>query len=131
KLALHFEANRGQTHADVRFLARGAGYNLYLTGGEAVLVLTKPSPESKRVGRAHAQGETEARATPVALRMRLVGAASDAIVSGREELPGRANYFIGHDKSLWRTGVATYAKVHYRDVYPGIDLVYYGNQRQL
>src|SRR5439155_646519 len=53
------------------------------------------------------------------------------LVSGLEELPGRANYFIGNDPAQWRTNVPTYAKVHYREVYPGIDLVYYGNQRQL
>jgi len=48
RLPLHFEANQGQTHEDVRFLARGAGYSLYLTAGEAVLVLTKPNPDAKR-----------------------------------------------------------------------------------
>jgi hypothetical protein len=52
-------------------------------------------------------------------------------VSELEELPGKANYFIGKDPTHWRTNVPTYAKVHYRDVYPGIDLLYYGNQRQL
>src|SRR5439155_14144119 len=52
-------------------------------------------------------------------------------VSGLDELPGKANYLIGKDPAKWRTNVPTYAKVHYRAVYPGIDLVYYGNQRQL
>src|SRR5688572_17348379 len=51
RLPLHFEANRGQTHQDVRFLARGPGYSLYLTAGEAVFVLAKPSPDEKRLGR--------------------------------------------------------------------------------
>ena len=54
-----------------------------------------------------------------------------AKVTGEEELPGKINYLIGKDPSKWRTGVATYAKVRYEQVYPGIDLVYYGNQRQL
>ena len=117
RLPLHFEANQGQTHKDVRFLSRGAGYSLYLTASEAVLVLSKPD--------AKAQGKS------VALRMSLVGAARKPPVSGREEQPGKANYFIGKDPAKWRTNVPTYAKVHYRDVYPGIDLLYYGNQRQL
>src|SRR5260221_9279499 len=47
KLPLHFEANRGQTGKDVRFLSRGLGYSLYLTAGEAVLVLAKPDPDAK------------------------------------------------------------------------------------
>src|SRR5882672_6512136 len=76
KLPLHFEANRGQTDKNVRFLSRGAGYSLYLTSGEAVLVLTKPD--------AKAQGKS------VALRMSLVGAARDPQVRGTYELPGKA-----------------------------------------
>src|SRR6266699_1817546 len=68
---------------------------------------------------------------PLALRMRLVGAAPAPRASGLEELPGKANYFVGTDPAKWRTNVPTYAKVRYEQVYPGIDLVYYGNQRQL
>jgi hypothetical protein len=68
---------------------------------------------------------------PAVLRMQLVGANPAAKVSGVEELPGRSNYFIGNDPKKWRTNVPSYAKVKYENVYPGIDLVYYGNQRQL
>src|SRR5438034_6603029 len=85
KLPLQFEANRGQTHKDVHFLSRGAGYSLYLTSGEAVLVLAKPNSNAKPDGRAQAQVE------PAALRMSLVGAARKPLVSGLEELPGKAN----------------------------------------
>src|SRR5437879_2619513 len=115
RLPLQFEANQGQTDSQVRFLARGAGYSLYLTNGEAVLALAKPDPDAKAA----------------VFRMRLVNAAPAPRVSGLEELPGEANYFIGKDPAKWHTNVPTYAKVHYREVYPGIDLVYYGNQRQL
>jgi len=117
KLPLQFEANRGQTHEDVHFLARGAGYSLYLTAGEAVLVLANPNAKAQK--------------RSFALRMSLVGAAREPVVTGLDELPGKANYFIGKDRSKWRTNVPTYAKVQYRNVYPGVDLVYYGNQRQL
>jgi hypothetical protein len=120
KLPLHFEANQGQTHKDVRFLSRGPGYSLYLTAGEAVLVLTQPNADSGRE-----------QAKPAELRMGLVGAARKPVVSGIKELPGKANYFIGNDPAKWRTNVPTYGRVHYREVYPGIDLVYYGNQRSL
>ena len=51
KLPIHFEANRGQTDKDVRFLSRGAGYSLYLTASEAVLVLAKPDADAKRDAR--------------------------------------------------------------------------------
>src|SRR5256885_5909196 len=126
KLPVHFEANRGQTHKDVRFLARVAGYSLYLTAGEAVLLLTKPNADAKDNARS-----AKARGESVALRMSLVGAARKPQVAGLDELPGKANYFTGKDPTKWRTNVSTYAKVQYQNVYPGIDLVYYGNQRRL
>jgi hypothetical protein len=111
QLQLHFEANQGQAHEDVRFLARGPGYSLYLTAGDAVLAL--------------------AGSKPVVLRMVIMNADPKPLVSGIGKLPGKANYFIGNDPAKWRTNVPTYAKVHYRSVYPGVDLIYYGNQRQL
>ena len=70
-------------------------------------------------------------ADDVVLHMKLLGANPNSAVSGHDELPGKSNYFLGSDPSKWRTNVPTYAKVRYEDVYPGIDLVYYGNQRQL
>jgi uncharacterized repeat protein (TIGR03803 family) len=118
-LPLSFEANQGQTDQQVRFLARGRGYSLFLTGNEAVLTL-------KKSGRSVAP-----RADPAVLRMRLVGANAKANVAGLEELPGKSNYFIGNDPNKWRTNVPNYAKVKYESVYPGVDLVYYGNQGKL
>ena len=132
QLPLHFEQNQGQAHKDVRFLARGSGYSLYLTAGEAVLVLATPNPNPGRNWRGtQTPAQTQLPTLPLAIGMRLVDAASAPQVSGRGELAGKANYFIGKDPSKWRTNLPTYAKVHYREVYPGIDLVYYGKQRQL
>ena len=74
RLPLHFEANQGQTQKDVQFLARGPNYGLYLTAGEMVLVLARPSQNAR------------AEAKPVALHMSLVGAACKPLASGREEL---------------------------------------------
>src|SRR5438093_740242 len=65
------------------------------------------------------------------LRMKFVGANPKTRVKGQKELPGKANYFIGNDPKKWRTNVPTYAKVQYRDLDHGIDLIYYGNQRPL
>ena len=63
--------------------------------------------------------------------MKLVSANRSPRVTGLDELPGKSNYFIGSDPAKWQTDVRTYAKVKYEGVYPGVDLVYYGNQRQL
>src|SRR5207248_875292 len=61
------------------------------------------------------------------VRMQLVGARRDARVEGVEPLPGRVNYFLGQDPSRWQRNVPTYRRVRYEQVYPGVDLVYYGN----
>ena len=71
------------------------------------------------------------RPSAAVLRMKLEGANAAAKVTGLQELPGKSNYFIGHDPKKWRTNVPNYARVKYADIYPGVDLVYYGNQRQL
>jgi hypothetical protein len=111
KLPLGFEANAGQMDGQVKFLARGRGYTLFLTGNSAVLAHASPRSAADSV-----------------LRMNLVGANVGAAVSGADELPGRSNYFIGNDPGKWRTNVPNYARVKYADVYPGVDLVYYGNR---
>ena len=106
---LVFEANRGQTAPEVDFLARGPGYNIFLAGGQAVLSLGAPG------------------AAGAVLRLELKGASSRRGV-GRTPLPGKVNYFVGSDPGKWCTGLDTYARVTYSDVYPGIDVVYYGAQ---
>ena len=128
KLPLSFEENRGQTDPHVKFLSRGNGHTLFLTPNEAVLAFKKGSSKVEGQQSKVKSGKPE---NPTLLRMHLVGANSRARVGGLEELPGKANYFIGNDPARWHSKVPTYAKVEYRGIYPGIDLVYYGNQRQL
>ena len=133
-LPLSFESNQGQTSAQVRFLARGKGYNLFLTATEAVIALDKPNGKRKAgvgVARtAHVTGD-KGKASIATVRMRLEGARTQPRIIGVDQLPGRSNYFIGNDPQKWKTNVINYSKVKYEDIYPGIDIVYYGNQRQL
>ncbi len=135
RLPLSFEANQGQADPGVEFLSRGDGYSLFLTDSGAILALTK-------VGRLVHQGDglagADARALPAAksgkiglVGMKLAGASRPVQARGEDQLPGKANYFIGNDPARWRRNVPTYAKVRFSGVYPGVDLVYYGNQRQL
>ncbi len=131
KLPLYFEANRGQTDPQVKFLSRGPGHTLFLASGEAVLALRKAKAEAKGDDLSRVTRHASPRYEQTVLRMSFVGANPKARVEGLEELPGKANYFIGNDPKKWRTTVPTFAKVQYRNLYPGIDLIYYGNQRQL
>jgi hypothetical protein len=139
KLPLAFEVNQGQTDARVKFLSRGRGYALFLTGDEAVLTLGPAGKSANRAGQstnvktlaeepAHRKLATEDSQLESVLRMKLVGGDVGAAVAGADKLPGTSNYFIGNDPRKWRTDVVNYARVRYQDVYPGVDLVYYGNQ---
>jgi hypothetical protein len=130
---LSFELNDGQIAPAVKFLARGSGYSLFFTERSAVLSLTKAGAGSRgqRTGVAGAAGTADAAPKTDMVRMELVGASVDPKVSADEPLAGEGNYLIGKDESEWHTGVPTYARVRYTGVYPGVDLVYYGNQRQL
>jgi len=129
KLPLRFEANQGQTDARVKFLSRGAGYTLFLTSGEAVLAFRKTSAQMK--DRSALKAPAPEASKSAVLHMQLVGSNPASAVSGLDEMPGKSNYFIGNDPKKWQTNVANYAKVRYRRVYPGVDLVYYGNPGQL
>jgi hypothetical protein len=181
RLPLSFERNDGQASPEVKFLSRGRGYTLFLTGKEAVLALEKPSAVSSRLS-ARGKWKNENRiskieirnselenrnsfplglesaisnlrflvasleypappsiapapaphpSAPEVVRLELVGANPQAGVVGLDELPGKSNYFIGNDPRKWRTNVPTYAKVRYDNVYPGIDLVYYGKNSEV
>ncbi len=135
KLPLSFEANRGQTDSQVKFLSRTGGYTLFLTGDESVLALSakKASGDNSKIAR-NAQTLASSMPAPKAggvLRMKLRSVNPAAKVTGMNELSGTSNYFIGNDPAKWRTNVPTYAKVKYEGIYSGIDLVYYGNQGQL
>jgi Beta-propeller repeat len=135
ELPLSFEANQGQTDAQVKFFSRGSGYTLFLTGDEALLSLTREEarikPNDEALPASLQLRSTVFLTTRSVLRMKLVRASPAAKVTGEDQLPGLSNYFIGNDPKKWRRNVPNYAKVKYERIYPGIDLVYYGNQRHL
>jgi hypothetical protein len=133
KLPLSFEANQGQANAQVKFLSKGHGYALFLTPSEAVLSLKKPQAQEKAapVSLKSSPSSTAPEGSGTVLRMQLVGGNPEPKIIGKEALPGKVNYLIGKDQGKWHTGIPTYGKVAYEGIYPGVDLVYYGNQGQL
>ncbi len=129
KLPLSFEANLGQTHDSVKFLSRGSGYSLFLTPTEAVLALSTPQDKSSDIShRSALKPQPTANTSPTVVHMQLLESNQQPKVTGLEQLPGIVNYFLGNDPHLWHRNIPTYAKVQYQQVYPGVDMVYYGNQ---
>ena len=106
---LSFEPDQGEADGNVQYLSRAQGYALLLTTREVVLAGRDSS----------------------VLRMKLVGANHQARIEGLDRLPGISNYFLGADPAKWRTSVPNYGRVALREVYPGIDLVFYGNRGEL
>lgn len=139
KLPLCFEANRGQAAAQVKFLSRGRGYTLFLTSKGAMLALRKPpvglrrqeSAASVKPGKTTAGDGLMANPESMVLGLHLLGAHPVPQVTGLDELPGKSHYFIGNDPKKWHPDVPTYARVQYQEIYPGIELIFYGNQGQL
>jgi Beta-propeller repeat/Abnormal spindle-like microcephaly-assoc'd, ASPM-SPD-2-Hydin len=121
KLPLSFEPNQGQSDPRVKFLARGAGYTLFLTKEGAVLSFVEGG----------GQGSKRQAVKKSNLRMQLLGARQDAMISGFDNLPGKTNYFRGNDPKKWTTNILSFAKVRYSGVLDGVDLIYYGNQGRL
>lgn len=129
-LPLIFEPNVGQRNLDpadsrAKFVAHGSGYGLFL-GSEGV-ILSVVSPELSE----HKRNSRRPEMRVQAVQMKLAGSNPNPAISATDPLPGRTNYLIGNDPSKWRTGVPQFARVRYGNVYPGIDLVFYGNQGRI
>jgi cysteine synthase len=114
---LYFEANHGQVNAAAPFIARGKDYQFLISPAGAQIILTKTTSAQTFSTRM--------------VQLQFVGANATAELAGQEALPGKINYLVGNQSAKWQTGVATFARVQAGELYPGINLVYYGNQQQL
>jgi len=135
RLPLSFEENVGQTAQEVRYLSHGSGYELFLTPQEAVMALRTPEPYDlsplhrfRTIQAIHAAARARAM---TAIRMRFEGANPTPQISATERLAKRTSYFIGSDPKKWHSDVASYGQVKYSGLYPGVDLVFYGDHGKL
>ena len=122
-LPLAFEPNQGQSDPQVKYMARGNGYTVFLTSNDAVLSL------QSRVAKKNAP-QTQTAPSAV-VRMHLVGAKAPAKIEGAGLMAGKANYFIGSDPAKWRSGIARFARVSYENIYPGVNMAFHGAEREL
>src|SRR6266849_3670850 len=135
RLPLSFEENMGQTAREVRYVSHGSRYELFLTPQEAVLALRPNLPldlsPPHRAATIRTLREARQAGQLTVMRLRLEGANPEAQILGIDRLPNKVNYFIGNDPKKWHSNVSSYARVKYTSVYPGVDLVFYGNQGRL
>ncbi|HUO06434.1 MAG TPA: choice-of-anchor D domain-containing protein [Candidatus Binataceae bacterium] len=132
-MPLYFERNAGQTAASVKFLSRAPRYSLFLTDdASAVFAMVAGSTGKSRIPAGFLSKQTdEGKLTESVLRIRMIGANQHPQAEAMEPLQGRVNYLIGSDSKKWHTDIPTYGRVRYHDVYPGVDLVYYGTPDSL
>ena len=148
-LPLAFEANQGQTDPHVKYMARATGYTVFLTANDAVFALhsrsasaathasrthgaTTTAPEKgSSAAKEKAAKEKEENDRAAAIHLHLVGGNPQSQIVADSKLPGRSNYFIGNDRSQWHANVAQYARISYRDAYPGVNMAFHGEQKQL
>jgi hypothetical protein len=144
-LPLAFEANQGQFDPQVKYLARGNGYKLYLTSSQAVMTVSRGTRDSevrdmiedKRLGPAKIRRLLQERARKTAhpsslavVRMNFLGANPATQLAAEDQQAGRVNYFIGNNPAKWRSNIPLFGRVSYRDLYPGVDLAFHGAGRQ-
>ena len=136
-LPISFQRNQGQNDPEIKFQAQANGYDLLFTPAAAVMVL-KPSGPSQRnlqlkdlSPRKSLPSVIVGEPLPTRVELKMSGSNKDPRILGLEKLPGQVNYFLGDHSDNWLTNIPTYAKVQYRDIYPGIDVIYSMNKRQL
>jgi hypothetical protein len=127
-LPIRFEPNVGQAPPAVKYLAHAHGYSVSLTQSAALLILARKETEKTPNTNLSAEPETFDR---VQLKLSFEHARPNPELSAEHKQNSVSNYFIGSDRSRWRSNVANYGAVRYMNVYPGIDWIIYGNPQQL
>jgi hypothetical protein len=144
-LPLAFEANQGQIDPQVKYMARGSGYKLYLASSEAIFTVHKQGGDSevrrmmmdriigpsKVKSMLRRRAQQNSKGAVAAVHMHMLGANPEARLAAEEPQAGRVNYFIGRDPSQWHSDIPLFGQVSYRSLYPGIDLAFHGSGKQL
>ena len=129
KPPLSFEANMGQVDTPIKYLARGPGYQIFLTPAEATIILHRPQHPASPIA---SQNEPPPTVDYATLQFKFVGAQSlPTTPVGHQPLSGKSHYYLGNVPTKWHTNVPHYAQVVYKAIYPDIDLIYYGQDDKL
>ena len=140
-LPLTFEPNQGQADSQIKYMTHWHGYDLFLTSKEAVFAMPVGPQNSAALDlltqrQNGLSGTAKSAAAPAAtanaesvIRMTMPGGNPEPVIAAEEQQPGVKNYFIGNDPKNWHINIPAFARVRYRDVYPGVDVVYHGTRQ--
>jgi hypothetical protein len=132
RIPLSFVENKGQLDATVKYVLRGPRGSVFFTPTEVVFeVFERNTPSLQKKSDARRETDEHGERRGVVVRVSFPGANPDLVVEGRNVLPGKVNVLRGKDPTKWQTDIRSYADVVYRDVYPGIDLVFSGERGEL
>lgn len=141
KIPLAFTMNQGQVDSQVKFTSQGSGCSMFFTPQGTTFLLSKETEASvaKRLAKRSLvyQGdpqddrEQEIEREYFTLKLNFFNASSNTEIAGENRLPWNNNYFMGNDPKKWQSDVPNYQKVRFKDVYDGIDLVYYGTKNRI
>ncbi len=120
KLSLYFIKNRGQIDKKVKYYAQSGEKAIYFTQNGVYTALTNISKKNKN--------KLLSRET---IFLKPVNANSSAVLTAEQPLSGKVNYFIGNKQNKWKRCIPTYQRIVYKNIYPNIDIAFYGNQSQL
>ncbi len=130
-IPLYFEINQGQTNKQVKFLSRGYGHTIYLTQKNIVLVLNNSISQKTNPKTFNSKNISNQKLQTEVINLNFLGANNKVQIQGIGGKEGISNYFIGNNPSKWIKDIPNYKEVRYKNIYPGIDMLFYGNQRNL
>ena len=132
RLPLSFVENKGQLDTTVKYVLRGPQGSVFFTPTEVVFeIFERKTPQPTKSGIARPEIDEAGERRGVIVRLSFPGANPDHVVEGRKVLPGKVNILRGTDPTQWQTDIRSFAEVVYRDIYPGIDLVFSGEKGDL
>jgi hypothetical protein len=137
QLPLSFEPNQGQADNRVKFVSRRSNFTIFLTRDGATLSMHGATPAlggtgsslNPRAALRYIGNQKRERSDNVSFKF--TGASPAAKIKGADKLQTVTNYLIGSDPAKWHSSIPNYTKVKYESIYPGVDLVFYGNYGRL
>ena len=137
KMPLYFIPNQGQMDAQVAYYLQGKDKTIYFTSegltyllserraGEEIAEKTASVKEHLVINPAERELRSRRDQRRFAVKLDFVGANADVRPSGEEKTGAVISYFKGKPEE-WKAGLPTYSRIVYKDLWPGIDVAYYG-----